>query len=374
MNKPAVAVLPILAILLGLLAASDKAFAQATSPVGSSGTLNVPESAVNGPLSESVKKQIRDYVRYWVERLSKASDVKQIGLARQKLVEGYKRFTSAFWRYAYAQVAAAEVPPALKVKDRVKQIHLSMALAQMDQVTVQPALEAMIAHANPVVRYWAVRGYRTAAKKIMDQGGSYAGTMLATLERLGTTERAGAVVGAIFRGLSPYPGAKPADVAKLRGVQSKVWLARCRELNAGDPEWIGAYLGALRFLSPQDKGDEQAVLQMLIDVLVGAAAAFDRASNQKGRVGEAFRELLINVEGRLRVLLRANQNPIQKILADPEITAEKAVEVRIEEGRPAPLCADLVRGLAHDVLHASGRRVGRRAGQGRARPGRRGGA
>ena len=329
MNKPAVAALPILAILLGLLVAGDEAPAQTTSPADPSASLDVPESAVNGPLSESVKKQIRDYVRYWVKTLSKAGDVKQIGLARQKLVEGYKRFTSAFWRYAYAQVAAAEIPPALKVKDRLKQIHLSMALAQMDQVTVQPALEAMITHPNPVVRYWAGRGYRTAAKKIMDQGGNYAQTMLGTLERLGKTERSGVVMGAVFRGLSPYPGAKAADVAKLREVQSEVWLARCRELYAGDPEWIGAYLGALRFLSPQDKNDEQAVVQMLLDVLVGASAAFDRPSNQKGRVGEAFRELLIGVEGRLRVLLRVNQNPIQKILAEPEITPEKAVEVRI---------------------------------------------
>jgi len=288
------------------------------------------ESQVRGPLPAESLRAIDAFVGYWLDQLDSAKTADEIMKARQGLVSGYERHSTAYYQLAYAEAVAKVASKALATKDRVKQIQAAMAMAVMSQVSIQPALEKMAGHSNAAVRYWAVIGYQRAARALMLRGGAFSKTMLDTLERLGLKESNGPIVGTVMRALAPYPEARAQDVRDLRACLDKIWLGRCREILAGKAEIIDAYRNAERSSTPVNAEDGKHVLQMLADAMEAATLAYTKPENRRDPVAESLTNLLAGFEVKLAQVIGVTETPLQPILKEATSPGDKAAAVRLK--------------------------------------------
>ena len=311
------AIFPVMVVLW-----AGPAWGQAAAP-------ELPEdSEVRGPLRGVALKKIDAYIDYWVARMKSAKDIRKVVEARQGLVNGYRRHAAAYYQHACARSAAARIVGLLSDADRAKQIQAAMAMSDMPQITIQPALEKMAGHKNPAVRYWAVKGYRQAVRLLMIQGGNFAKRMLTTLEKLGTTDASGPIVAGVLIALIPYPEAGRQDVAKLRGVFDRVWLARCKDVWAGKIEIIEAFRKVEGFVVPANAADRKRVLQLLADAMEAGTLGLLKALNKKGPGVKRLRELLLRFETKLGQTAGVQTFPLQTMLGT-KVDVEQATVARL---------------------------------------------
>ena len=314
---------PIAILLVMPLLWSSAVWAQGAVP-------ELPEDAeVRGRLGPGAVGKIDKYVDYWVQRMRQGKNIGEVVEARKGLVNGYSRHETAYYQLAYAGSAAGRVAAVFCDSDRAKQIQAALTRGAIPPISVQPALEKMAAHANPAVRYWAVRGYRQAARLLMIQGGGYAQKMLATLERMGRTESPGPIVAGVFLALTPYREAGRQETARLTEALDRVWLARCEDIVAGKVGLIDAFRKAERFVEPAGPGDNKRVVQLLADAMEAATQALMRDPNRKKPIAGALRELLASMETKLTRLTAGDKRPIQSILTNDQIDLEKATQARL---------------------------------------------
>jgi hypothetical protein len=288
----------------------------------------VPEVPSGTPTGEK-PIATEDYIKYWVKQISETKKPGEVTEARRALVNGYRGQTSPNEQTAYARISAEQVVVLLGLKDRVKQIQAAMALSEMPEIAMQPALEQMSRHKNPAVRFWAVRGYQRAGKSVMTRGGSQADTMLATLVRLGRSEPAGASVAAVFQALVPYLDARRQDVIRLRAALDDVWLARRKDIVTGRVDVLDAYKSAEAFLAVIDSEDNKRILQLLVDAMDAATSGFVKAENQKGAIAKRLKEFLILFEARLARMAQADQTPLREVLNEEAEAKQQSLQVRL---------------------------------------------
>ncbi len=322
MTRRTIAVLFMMLFTLGLWADSAKG---ADAP-----TLeDLKKLPVVGPLGLHARGKIINYVEFWVEQMKKAKNVKDIAKARKALVAGYEAHNSPPWRVAYAEISAEKMPVLLGLSDRVKQIQASMAIALMPQYTIQPALEKMARHKNPAVRYWAARGYRSSARRIMLYP-ERTRKMCVTLERLGRKD-SGPVLAVVLQTLSIHPGSGADVITLLTSTMDKVWLARRRDLRTGNSNVIEAYRRTIVFLTPLDKKNGKRILQLLADALESASRGFAESAGRKKSAQQPWIDLLVELESKLANFTRTENTPVQDILAEAKKPIpQKAAEIRLK--------------------------------------------
>lgn len=295
------------------------------------------DAEVRGPLGPAAVGKIDKYIDYWVAKMQGAKVVKAMADARQGLLNGYNQHGGASYQYAYAGSAAARVVAILADTHRVKQIQAAMALSEMPQITIQPALEKMAEHKNAAVRYWAARGYRRAARLLMIQGGNYAKRTLAALEKLGRSEQSGPVLAEALVALTPYTDAMPPHAAKLGESLDRVWLARCRDLWAGKAGIVEAFRKAEELVTPINPADGKRVLQLLADAMEAATAGLLEALTRKRPEPEGMAELIKSMEVKLGRVGSVEKLPLQSILSK-KIDVQQATEAAwqwVEHWKPA---------------------------------------
>jgi hypothetical protein len=282
--------------------------------------------ASDRPLGPDSETMVRSYVKHWLDQLQSASQFDAALTAQKKLVAGFDVQESVLYQVSYAKIAAEEIPAALEWKDTSKQILVAMALASMPRFSAQPGLEKLAASPSPAIRYWAVRGYARSAKRMMEQVGVYADTMLATLEKLGLGEKSGSIAGAVLRALRPYNLISSSQLAKLRASQQKVWQARCADVRDGEREAIDAYRTEVGLLAPSGPADTKAVLQMLADLMEAASRSLDSKEHLDDEVLVAsVAEILISVEERLTAILNRQETPVRNALRDRRAPREERI-------------------------------------------------
>ena len=198
--------------------------------------------------------------------------------ARKRLIDEYRDAESRGAGYAFARAAAEKLRPllgkGLKADDplrMVKIVNLAIALSNMPQASIQPALGAMIAHKSPAVRFYGWAGYLEARRKVLGQGEEFADTMIAAVEKTGDQEQSVAVLSGMFRTLDM-------GVAVPAGVSQKTWKQwRQRTLAALERNW-NRWCG---IIASGDKEMSVAFLP-LISVLQGHAAELE---NDKEKIG-----------------------------------------------------------------------------------------
>jgi hypothetical protein len=311
--------------LIGILSPA-RAFGQAA---GSPPSLNVPDRDLLATHIQLIDARIK----YWADKIAKGKD-DEVVAAKSGLLQDYAMHDSIPYRYAFAKEAATILTPLLKLEDRNRVTNAAIALSRMQQVTIQPALEAMVVNPNSGVRYLGWKGYNGIRLLLLGQGADYAGKMFASLAKAAADEESPVVLIRVFQTLQFAPGSTANvtdDVlrdAAGRAAQTlaKAWPKRARQVLAGNVDTMDACtkgLATVQILSEAAGADNKAglkpLIQMTVDVAYAAARAFDDAG-ASGPVAEAAAPLLRECEATLNAETKANKNPIEQALNDTKAT------------------------------------------------------
>jgi len=326
-----------------LMAAAVLAVAAgAALPAQTPPEINISEMALRTGLSPLDEEQIRRYIKYHVEQMRKAAAQDEVLSARDALVAGFGKYKSIEHRYVYAREAAKLIPPLLELPDKLKQVNAAIALGQMKQVRIQPALDILTAHKNPAARLLGWQSYRSLRLEVMSRGMAATKTMYASLAKAASTEASSLVMRSVFRMLNPPRrtlgvSTEVMDYARKRSFEilRKCWGGPCQRVVDGDAAMADACQDGLRAMRSIAKlvavkpAEKTSLIQMAMDLAWCSARAYDDAG-AKGPTGEANSLLLFACESLLNELTGLNKNYIGSKLRDEKLTPdEKRAAVRM---------------------------------------------
>ena len=266
--------------------------------------LNIPEVALSGTLLDVHLKQIESRLKYYAQLIRDAKDQKPIDQGRDGLIKTYNYYKSPTFRFAVAQLAAKTVTPLLDINSKVKQISTAIALANMPEVAIQPALEKMIAHQNAGVRYIGWRGYRMASARILAHSLSASKQMFDSLAKRAEQESSAPVMEAIWEMLRPYPSTvkAPKGLEDPRKLSLKIlrqsWHKQCRKVLRGNLQMLDAarkgLITALEYAAIADvTGDKKTAteaVQMAAELMWCAGKIYKTASD-RGKAASPIKQM-----------------------------------------------------------------------------------
>ena len=106
--------------------------------------------------AQQPEAKVTESVNSWLEKMDNAADAKAIREAREGMTKAYAYYEGKGQGYVYAQEATKGSIPRLARYDPVRQINLAMVLSKMPQASIQPALDAMVAHPKPRAIEWPI--------------------------------------------------------------------------------------------------------------------------------------------------------------------------------------------------------------------------
>ena len=302
-------------------------------------------------LSPKHLEQLRARIGYWLEVIRSAAEAKDITDAREELLKDFQRSDKVLYRDSFAGLASqlaiplfARLPEGLK---NLREVNLALALSQFPQVTVQPALEDLIVHPNPAVRFLGWRGYRRIRPQVLARppGTQFDQAMYRSMWARAAEESVAPVVSAIFQMIQMPPVRRePVSAENFPRFQENAfqilkdtWERRCREVLRGDGAMADACrkgtkaLENLEAVFKDDPVKRKAILQMVIDMTWCAARAYDSAlrtvnqaarNQQKNEAAQqslqANSELLRDCEKTLNALTRRDSRHIVRPMSDPD--------------------------------------------------------
>lgn len=264
--------------------------------------LNIPDGPAQSGLEESQRKQIDEYVNYWLKALAEAKASDRIKEARIMLVQGYEKkgATALAYQGAYAEFLAVHGKGLLTGPQdpndplaQQKQVDFSLSVLRIPQASLQPLAQAMAAHSSPAVRFLGWMVYGTLRDRAIAEGAQSLKRLLATLRQHAGQETDPYVLRELmstFRlPLVPDPELKIGE-AEYRaaqegmfGVLQGVWTRLCRQVyqsdSAASPEAAyDAAVGLRQLVAGLGGGvDKQAALQMVLNMTYSASRSYDRA-------------------------------------------------------------------------------------------------
>ena len=261
-----------------------------------------------GQASPLDARRIDETLTAIAEAMDDANDQERVIRLRDKTLEEYGFWDDRKAGYTFARAAARRLGPllgaGLKADDplrTLKVVNVAMALSMMPQVTIQPALETMVAHGNPAVRLFGWMGYRRTRDRLMSQGEAFAGKMFAALDKSADTERSPLVLGAMFRMLrmDARPAGLPEDVWKAArrrslGILKRNWRRWCVKVASCQPEMAAASLRLVDAVrahagaaaenkdEKKQKAAKKLLVQMAYDVAWFASLAYQKTYRKPG--------------------------------------------------------------------------------------------
>ena len=163
------------------------------------------ESQSREELQGKHTQQLRERIAYWLAVLRDTEKRDEILSATVGLLEDYGRIDKAFYRYHFAEIVTTQAKDTwAKMKPQLKplrEVNLALAISEMTQVSIQPALTKMVSHPNAAVRYYGWTGYRKLRELILVLAGAaqHDKIMYASLRSQSKEETSPAVVGAMFK-------------------------------------------------------------------------------------------------------------------------------------------------------------------------------
>ena len=329
----------IAALVLGALALSGTHAAE-PKPI------SIVSANLKRGLTRSDIAQIKLHVEYWVAELAGAQTVQAAYKAREGFLADYNKYaTSIRYQVEFARSAAAAVPPAVEKLNRndqlisLKEINFAIVVSEMAQLTTIPALDALVRHENPGVRFLAWRGYRGVRDQAIRKGKDDAKTLFAALRRHAATEPSPIVAAAIVDVLDIEKSALTAEAFKKAfdlNFNTLVGMLKtcCDRLAVGEGDWARSSIAALPILQSADgfyKPDRKKaalIVQQMVNIAQAAAMAYDAAEGQ-GRVAFQCAPLLRQVEPAIGSLSADSGNEIRKTLLDKKKSSiEKSKAIR----------------------------------------------
>ncbi len=319
--------------------------------------LNIPRTSLENRLTDSDVEAIRKRLKYWTKLLREADDVETVVRARRGILYDYRRYDVnryAEYGIVFAREAAGIVTDALGDVEKlrtVKHVNVAIALAEMEHVTIQPALETMVAHANTAVRYLGWKTYRGVWPNVIGQGQKPAKQYWDSLRARAAEETSPMVLGEIFGALT-LPENRPTLLqesqfsdaqVQVLGILDAAWKKRCKQVAAGQVERIGAMrsgldavasvAGAFSAQFPQGRQRRATAYQMLVDAAWCAASAYDDA-DATGEAARAAETLLVRAERTLNALRGTDHEFIRLPLRSNEVVERgAAVKFYLVDGK-----------------------------------------
>jgi len=321
-----------------MLASSASLLVWASGVISAPPTVDIRSS---GPLNSREVKQIEERLKYWADQIAQATDPQTITSAGAGARNDYRLYETPYYQAQYAESAAsilgALLTGGLKPDDKLlqlKEVNLGIALSAIPQVKIAPALEGMVSHRNPAVRYLGWEGYRRARGVILAESQDLEKQMFDVLTAAAAKEESAPVIGAIctMADVSSFQSSsgRPTAPDTLRDAQTRAfgildanWARWCGRVMNGEPEMSKACakaIPAIRTLSAAQaagKDGKIKALQMVVDLMWSAARAFDRVDG-KGKIGTENAAVLRACEEALVALSGA-----EKAYVDPVLTDEK---------------------------------------------------
>ncbi|MHC4983368.1 MAG: hypothetical protein ACYTF6_09400 [Planctomycetota bacterium] len=329
-----------LTIIPAILSAA--AYAQERPP-----EIEIPSTSLAGILTERDKNAIEEYIRYWTKILKTAEEQAVVIEARDKLLEGYQKYSSDTYQEAYA-LRASEIAteilrtPPVELK-QLKEVNVAIFFSKVQRTSAQGAFEVMVAHTSSAVRYLGWRSYRAVKPEILGLDRPR-DIFFATLRRIAAAEESPIVAEEIFRTLAvprlvviPLPDEKLAEVrAELLKIFDVCWSPWCKRVldghtDAAESAEVGvAELYDSAEIMEKDDAARTAIMQMLADMLWCSSGAYQKAKAiEQTAEAEANDLLLKEIEKRVAILAGLSRRRITEALNNDRLTAEdKADEVR----------------------------------------------
>ena len=345
--------------------------------------LQISKEALGGMLGSDEVGQIRERLEYFAKIMrnaddGKAEEISEIYEARKGISDTYTTYDSTSFRYTTASLAAEILTPFLDADSELKRVNAALALSAMPQVTIQPALEKMIVHPSPSVRYLGWEGYRSAWVRVVGQGPLPTKTMFASLAKRAEGEDSAHVMGAIWQMLQLRADVPPDPPRGMRppkqlafDILRKTWRKRCRQIHDGSLPMAKVARKAIAAVIDHatapggGKDKTAAICQMLCDMMYASAKAYeadsiavgdldnagDEATAKRkkplGAVGRANATLLLRCEMALNGLLGASQakrkDYIHAVLTDRRLS-------RKDRGRRMVFWEDLDTGKRYGAM------------------------
>ncbi|MHC4294135.1 MAG: hypothetical protein ACYSTL_00955 [Planctomycetota bacterium] len=305
--------------------------------------LDISSEALRALGTEEIK-QIDEHIEYWKDLIVEAAKGDDVIADCKGILSAYQRYTSTGYQYTFARRAVEILTPllvdGLKEDDKLlllKEVNVALCLSKMSQVTIQPALNVMVAHRNPGVRYLGYDGYRAARAQILGQTSEYVKRMFDALNAAAAKENSPPAIGAICQlaNISEFT-AESVSGFEMRRVQEQMfdilqanWSRWCKRVMLGDIEMTRALekgIQTIKTLSPAGEDDKAAkgkAMQLLVDLARCASIAYDEA-NCEGDIADENKIVLRNCETALEDISGESNDYLIRPLTDKNVPARGA--------------------------------------------------
>lgn len=113
-------------------------------------------TGARGPLAPEQKRQVEDYARYWVSRLTAAeSDTHEVAEARERLIEPLKLLAGEHFKPVYWAALGPILPRAMESERPIVRLNAMIVAAQVPHAAVVEMVERALKDPCAAVRYWA---------------------------------------------------------------------------------------------------------------------------------------------------------------------------------------------------------------------------
>ena len=327
------------ALVLGALALSGAGAAE-PKPI------SIVSANLKRGLIKSDIAQIKVHVEYWVAELAAAKTAEVVYKTREGLLADYNKYaTSIRYQVEFARSTAAAVPPAVGQLSRndqlvsLKEINFAIAVSEMTQMTSISALDLLVRHENPGVRFLAWRGYRGVRDPTIRKGGKDANALFAALGRHAATEPSPLVAAVIVDVLYIDKSVLTTNAFKKAfelSFNTLVGMLKtcCDRLAGGDGAWARPCIAAIPILRAADefyKPDSKIatlIIQQMVNVAQAAAKAYASTDGQ-GRTAFQCTPLLQQIEAAIGSLAKDSGSEIRKTLLNKKTSPlEKSKAIR----------------------------------------------
>jgi len=306
--------------------------------------------AVSDPPSD---EEITSLVSYWIEQIGAAKTPEAVTAAAQDMIDNFFFYDNpekyADVKYEYAAEAGEQIVAFLAdmpVDDlqRTREINAARALASLSEVSIQPALDVLVAHKNPAVRFQAWLGYIQVRDMRLAQGLSVAEGFFKVLQQRASAEDSPIVIGEICK-VASLPMRLPANITnetylgaadRLLAILHDNWQVWTKKAGGADVDWVCAATEAVNTLislttilkgADQRSVADKDMLQDLIDLAAVGGNLYARATKLQLQVEDLDKQSQQMDEAQKRdlALLRAKAVKTEAAAVGLLTACEKAI-------------------------------------------------
>ena len=336
--------------LSGAHAAEPKATSKPKPIISEPDPITIDPANLDRGLVKKDVDQIESHIKYWLTRLATDEAAGDVYKAREGILADYNKYAKSIrYKVTFARSTATAVQERMKTlgKDApllpLKEINLAIVISQMTQLTTIDAIDAMVGHRNPGVRFLAWRGYREIRDQAVRTSRKDAIKLSEALKKHAATETSplvAAVIVDILHLKKPTSSSdafnKTFDKVFDGYFNTLVGMLKtcCDRLADGDAAWARPCIAALPILRTAsdvykpDRKKATLIMQQMINIAQAAAQAFASA---QGVGAGAFQcaPLLQQVESDIGALAPKSGDDIRKPLNDGKMSAlEKSKAIR----------------------------------------------